>query len=266
MTQGSNQLQMQTGTAADFAGHRLIAIASGKGGVGKTWLAITLSHALAKLNRRVLLFDGDLGLANVDVQLALSPRHDLSAVLTGRSSLDGATMRFETGGFDIIAGASGSGSLALVSQTRLADLRRGFLDRSSQYDHSIVDIGAGIGREVQLLVGACTSALIVTTDEPTSLTDAYALIKVLCRAGCRTSLQIVVNLAADIRQGEHTYQILQRACENFLGISPPLAGIVRRDSHVRESIRHQQPLLARHPNCAVADDVMKIAERLGTAP
>lgn len=242
----------------------IIAVGSGKGGVGKTWFAVSLCHALANLGRKVLLFDGDLGLANVDVQLGLTPPHDLSTVLSGRCSLEGATHRFQAGGFDVIAGHSGSGSLALVSQPRLAELRRNFLGFSARYDHSIIDIGAGIDQTVQSFMAAAGTGLILTTDEPTALTDAYALIKVAARSGAADSLEIVVNMAPDRRQGEHTYQTLLRACENFLKISPPLAGIIRRDSHVNDSIRHQQSLLTRHPNCAAAEDLMAIAARIGT--
>jgi flagellar biosynthesis protein FlhG len=240
----------------------LIAVASGKGGVGKTWFAATLCHALANQGRKVLLFDGDLGLANVDVQLGLMPSHDLSSVLSGRRSLEGATINFPEGKFDIIAGQSGAGSLSLLPQTRLNRLRDDLTQYSTRYQDVVIDVGAGIDGTVQTLVGGAATALILTNDEPTSLTDAYALIKVMSRAQAVPDIQVVVNMASDHRQGEHTYQTILRACENFLKLSPPLAGIIRRDSHVADAIRHQEPLLTRYPNCAAAEDVAAIAKRI----
>src|SRR3990172_9512710 len=156
---------------------RMIAVASGKGGVGKTWFAITLSHAIAKRGRKTLLFDGDLGLANVDIQLGLMPKHDLGAVIAGRLPLNQATVAFEEGGFDIVAGRSGSGNLANLSLNRLNTLAEDLLLLSSVYDHVILDLGAGVERTVRNLTNHVDTVLVVTTDEPTALTDAYAFIK-----------------------------------------------------------------------------------------
>ena len=117
-----------------------IAVASGKGGVGKTWFAITLSHALAKRGGKTLLFDGDLGLANVDIQLGLMPKHDLGAVISGRLPLNQATVAFEDGGFDILAGRSGSGNLADISQSRLNTLVDDVNLLSAAYEHVVFDL------------------------------------------------------------------------------------------------------------------------------
>lgn len=256
------------GSAPSAAADRnnVIAVASGKGGVGKTWLAISLCHALARRARRVLLFDGDLGLANVDVQLGLMPRFDLSSVLAGRRPLEGAVTAFQDGNFDIVAGQSGAGTLAALAPKHLAALRDGVFRMAPGYDHVIMDIGAGIDRTVQTLIQGVGTAVVVTTDEPTALTDAYAFIKVMTRAGHGAGIRIVVNVANDHGHGNHTYQALLRACESFLGIAPPLAGVVRRDPHVAQAIRRQSALLTRHPNCDAAADVAAIAERFGTAP
>lgn len=240
----------------------VIAIGSGKGGVGKTWFAITLSHALARVGQNVLLFDGDLGLANVDIQLGLTPPHDLGSVIAGRRTLQGAKFRYDAGGFDIIAGQSGSGGLASLPPARLASLRDELMTMAPKYNFILVDIGAGIDRAVRTLLGRAGTCLVVTTDEPTSLTDAYALIKVVKAERPNANLQVVVNLAASESEGERTYGILVRACENFLKYTPPLAGIVRRDVKVREAIRSQTASLTRHPNSEAASDVEAIARRL----
>ncbi len=243
-------------------GHNVVAVASGKGGVGKTWFSITLSHAMARLGRRTLLFDGDLGLANVDIQLGLTPEHDLGEVIAGSITLARAAEHFTEGGFDVVAGRSGSGSLATLASQQLIGLRNELLDMARNYDCVVMDMGAGIDRVVRQLAGHARVTLVVTTDEPTSITDAYAFIKVTRASNPGADIRIVVNLAQNTREGEKTYGIILKACQNFLKFTPPLAGIVRRDLKVREAIRHQVPLLVRSPSCDAARDVEAVAHGL----
>lgn len=237
----------------------IIAVASGKGGVGKTWFSITLAGALAKMGKRVLLFDGDLGLANVDVQLGLMPKRDLNDVIRGRLGMDKVIQPYEAGNFDIIAGRSGQASLSALPSQRLALLRDQLMDVASEYDVVICDLGAGVDRTVRMLSATAVSTLLISTDEPTSLTDAYAFIKLGNAAGMSKNINIVVNMATNITEGEKTYKTLLKACENFLKLSPPLAGMVRQDSKVKETIRSQTPILIRSPNADAALDVEKIA-------
>ncbi len=238
----------------------MVAVASGKGGVGKTWFSITLAHALTKMGKKVLLFDGDLGLANVDVQLGLMPKRDLNDVIRGRLSLDKVIQEYEDGGFDIIAGRSGQASLSALPSQRLALLRDQLLEVADSYDVVISDLGAGVDRTVRMLAATSTRTILITTDEPTSLTDAYAFIKLGNAAGMSKNISIVVNMAASINEGEKTYRTLLKACENFLRLKPPLAGMVGQDPKVKESIRHQTPLLIRSPNTQAAEDVEQIAQ------
>ena len=240
----------------------LIAVASGKGGVGKTWFSITLVHALARAGRRALLFDADLGLANVDIQLGLMPPRDLGAVLAGRITLKQAVFDYEPGGFGIIAGRSGMGSLASLPANRLVELGRGLADLASDYDYVVMDLGAGLERTVRQFTAQAGICLVVTTDEPTALTDAYAFIKVTLIENPGSDLRLVVNLAANRREGERTFATLRKACQGFLKFNPPLAGIVRRDSRVKDSIRNQTALLTRYPNGEAATDVEAIAMQI----
>jgi flagellar biosynthesis protein FlhG len=242
----------------------LIAVASGKGGVGKTWFSITLVHALARAGRRALLFDADLGLANVDIQLGLMPPRDLGAVLAGRITLSQAVFDYEPGGFGIIAGRSGMGSLASLPANRLVELGRGLADLASDYDYVVMDLGAGLERTVRQFTAQAGICLVVTTDEPTALTDAYAFIKVTLIENPGSDLRLVVNLAANRREGERTFGTLRKACQGFLKFTPPLAGIVRRDSRVKDSIRNQTALLTRYPNGEAATDVEAIAMQIDT--
>jgi flagellar biosynthesis protein FlhG len=243
-------------------GKNMIAVASGKGGVGKTWFSITLAHALSKMGKNVLLFDGDLGLANVDVQLGLMPKRDLNDVIRGRLSLDKVIQRFDEGGFDIIAGRSGQASLSALPSQRLAHLRDQLLEVADSYDVVITDLGAGVDRTVRMLAATSTRTVLITTDEPTSLTDAYAFIKLGNAAGMSKNISIVVNMAPSILEGEKTYKTLLKACENFLRLTPPMAGMIRVDPKVKETIRHQTPLLTRAPNTQAAEDVEEIAKNV----
>ncbi|HLF58769.1 MAG TPA: MinD/ParA family protein [Alphaproteobacteria bacterium] len=247
-------------------GRNVIAVASGKGGVGKTWFAVTLAHALARAGKHTLLFDGDLGLANVDIQLGLMPERDLSGVIAGTLTLRQAVTTLNDAGFDVIAGRSGSGSLAALPGPRLALLHDGLMMFSSDYDRVVIDLGAGVEETVRVLAGEAGTILVVTTAEPTALTDAYAFIKLAAAGKPGADIRIVVNMAASPREGERTYHTILKACENFLKIAPPLAGVVRRDRLVADSIRHQTPILSRHPNSDAANDVALIAKRLLETP
>lgn len=236
---------------------RIVAIASGKGGVGKTWLAVTLAHALALAGRRVLLVDGDLGLANVDVQLGLDPARDLSAVLAGLGVAE-AALRHEAG-FDILPGRSGSGALAALDEAALACLIAALEQAAELWEVVVLDLGAGLGRAVRRLAAAADTLLVVATGEPTSLTDAYAVLKLHRRDRPGGDARVVVNQAADRAAGERVWRTLDQACRSFLGAGVPLAGIVRRDPRVAEAIRRQTPLLTRHPAAAAAEDVARLA-------
>ena len=255
--------------AADAAGHaalpghapgaNLVTIASGKGGVGKTWLSISTAHALARMGRKVLLFDGDFGLANVDIQLGLAPSRDLGSVIGRGAPIATAITPYPAGGFDVIAGKSGSGTLAALARQQVADLRDGLVGLGAAYDRVLVDIGAGVDAAQTTLSSHAGMTLVVTNDEPTSLTDAYAFIKVAAMRQQHPNLAIVVNMAPSRAEGRRTYETLRRACEGFLRLSPPLAGIVRRDPKVRDAIRHQMAIFARHPEADAARDVEALA-------
>lgn len=256
------KLSMAPKAAQHHKGRNMIAIASGKGGVGKTWLSITLAHAFAKEGLKTLLFDGDLGLANVDIQLGLVTPYDLGSVITGRVPLTQAIVPCAECGFDVIAGRSGSGSLANIPLSRLQLIFDDLQLLASQYDKVIIDLGAGVEKAVRLFAGNAGTLVVVCTDEPTSLTDAYAFIKIISRENPDVDIKVVVNSANTYREGEKTYATLLKACQGFLKISPALAGIVRRDTRVRDSIRAQTSLLTSYPNAEATGDVLKIAENL----
>ncbi|MBN9563696.1 MAG: AAA family ATPase [Alphaproteobacteria bacterium] len=241
---------------------RLVAIASGKGGVGKTWFAITLAHALARAGRRVLLFDGDLGLANVDIQLGLTPSRDLGSVVAGRASIAEAALRHPEGGFDILAGRSGSGTLSTLDPAVLEHILAALRQEAGRRDIVLLDLGAGLDRATRRMAAAADRLLVMATEEPTSLTDAYAVLKLYATDRAAGDARVVVNQAGSRLAGERTHATLRRACATFLGQTPPLAGVIRRDDRVRDAIRRQTLLLTRHPASAAAGDVEAVARTL----
>jgi len=248
------------------AGGRIVAIASGKGGVGKTWFSITLAHALARQGRRVLLFDGDLGLANVDIQLGLTPERDIGAVIAGRLTLAEAITPLRDGGFDLLPGRSGSGAFTTLDAAAFAGLLAALRHVALRYDIVLLDLGAGIDTTVRQFSAFADTLVVVATGEPTSLTDAYAALKLHAADKPNGDARVIVNQAASRPSGERTHATLARACATFLGKSPALAGIIRRDDRVKDAIRRQTLLLLRHPTAPAAADVEGIARGFAASP
>ena len=236
---------------------RTIAIASGKGGVGKTWFSITLAHALARHGRRVLLFDGDLGLANVDIQLGIAPPLSLADVMGG-IPLAQAIEHHAPGGFDVLAGSSGSGTLAGLEGGPL----EGLLDQLGAlrgYHHILLDLGAGLEGGVRRMAAWADALIVLAINEPTSITDAYATLKLHATDRPAGDARLVINTAASAAAAERTAEIIRKTCGAFLGAAPFWLGGVRRDPSVPEAIRHQTLLLTRSPTCMAAQDVDRIA-------
>jgi len=253
---------------------RTIAVASGKGGVGKTWLSITLSHLLARRGARVLLLDADPGLANIDIQLGLTPARDLSDVAAGRVDLLEAVIDY-TGPdgsdrpFSILPGRSGLSVLGRMPLPELDAMLARLRDLQA-YDTVLLDLGAGIDRMTRRLAAWADTLLVVTTDEPTAIADAYAVLKLHVRdhwalrqgAGPEPDVRVVINQAATLSSGERAFTSLTKACSTFLGTTPALCGIIRRDPNVGEAVRRQTMLAIRHPNTQALEEVHRVARAL----
>ena len=242
--------------------NNIIAGASGKGGVGKTWMSITLTHLLARSGRRVLLFDGDIGLANVDVQLGLTPERDLSDVFSGKLKMKDIIFTYPEGGFDVIAGRSGSGSLSALPDTILMKMKEDLEQIATEYDAVMIDLGAGIEKTIRFLSSIASRVVVVVTDEPTSLTDAYAFIKLCLQQPITPDVQVIINQAMSQKEGERTYEAINKACVSFLKYSPNLLGVVRKDNKVRDTIRSQKSMIETSPHSTATTDVAAISIKL----
>ena len=244
----------------------VIAIASGKGGVGKTWFSITLAHALAKMGKRVLLFDGDLGMANVDVQLGLLPQLDVVDVLMGDKNLKDVITSFEDPEedvtFDIIPGRSGAGTLSQIPMSKIMALRADLAVLASDYDYVLIDLGAGVEPSIRHFVAEADFSFILSTQEPTSMSDAYSFIKLLKQEAPEKEMHLVVNQAMTIKDGNNVFASLREMGEKFLEVSFELMGVIRFDKKVPESIRYQAPTLSYCPNIRPANDVVSVAKKV----
>ena len=239
-----------------------LAIASGKGGVGKTSIAVNLAYALHDIGHTLILMDSDLGLANLDVMLGVNPRKNIQDLISPDVRAEDVLLELESSGLAMLPAASGVVDLVEMDED-IQDMILTKLNSVFQrYDYLLLDLGAGIGSTVLAFASMPQERLIVVTPEPTSLTDGYALIKILATQYRIRHFQIIVNMAENEREARATFDRLNTACEKFMGLSVNWLGMVHLDKAVPEAVRRQKPLLRIAPESRAAKDLRKIAVRL----
>ncbi len=240
---------------------RVVVVSSGKGGVGKSTFSLNLGLALSSFGLKVVLVDADMGMANIDVMLGMVPQFNIFHMISGEMGLRDIIINGPMG-MDIIPGGSGIAELANLKDDELKRILFEMGKMDGDYDYMIVDTGAGISESVLQFVLAGDDVIVVTTPEPTSLTDAYGLIKNVARDGYEGNIFVVVNRVIKEAEGQMVGQKLQLVGEKFLGLELFMLGHIVQDSAVEQVIKEQKALLQEHPRCEASRNIVAIAARL----
>lgn len=240
---------------------RVLAITGGKGGVGKTSVSVNLAIALARTGSKVCLFDADTGLANINVMLGLHPAHTLEHLFTGEKPI-GDILLEGPAGIDIIPGASGFAQCVELGVNEQRRLVESISELEPNYDYMLVDTAAGISPTVLHFIAASQIAAVVITPEPTSLTDAFSLLKVLRRRGYRRKVEVIVNMASNARQAEKVYRRFDAAVKKYLGLQTEQLGALWMDESMRTAVSMQRPVTLFSKEDPSAKGFYRLAEKL----
>ena len=239
---------------------KVITVTGGKGGVGKTNICANLAVAIAQLDRRVMLLDGDFGLANVDVLFGLQPGHTMADVVRGERSLAEVIIKGPAGVM-VVPGASGLSEMASLTPAQNAGIVNAFSELTCDIDVLLVDTPAGISDPVLRFSEAAHEVVVVVCDEPTSITDAYAVIKVLSRERNVNRFRIVTNMTREGGHGRQLFEKLLRVTERFLQVSLDHAGSVPYDDRVWRAVQLQTPFVTAFPSSLAAAALKQLAHR-----
>jgi len=244
---------------------RVVTVTSGKGGVGKTNVSVNLAMALSNAGKRVTIMDADLGLGNIDVLLGLHPQYNLNQVIEGEQQLDDIIVP-GPGNISIIPAASGVQNMAELSPPQHAGLIRAFSEMSHDLDVLLVDTAAGIADSVISFSRAAQEVVVVVNDEPASITDAYALIKVLNREYGLFRFRILCNRVKSAQQGRELYSTITRVTDRFLDVALDYIGFIPDDDFVVKAIRKQRPVVDAYPRSKASMAFKTLAEKMNKWP
>jgi flagellar biosynthesis protein FlhG len=244
---------------------RAIAVTGGKGGVGKTNVSVNLGVAAAEMGQKVMLLDADLGLANIDVVLGLHPQYDLSHVMRGERTLDEILIEGPAG-LKVIPGASGLQSLAELSPAEHTGLIRAFGELAADTELLIVDTAAGISDTVLSFSRAAHEIVVVVCDEPASITDAYAIIKLLNRDYGHQRFRVLANMVRSAQEGRELFNKMCRVTDRYLDVTLGFMGAVPFDESLRKAVKTQRPVVQAFPRSRVAQVFRSLAKKIQTWP
>jgi flagellar biosynthesis protein FlhG len=244
---------------------KVISVTGGKGGVGKSNITVNLALSLARRGQKVLIMDADLGLANVDIMLGLRVEKNLSHLVRGECSLEDIIIEGPEG-VKIIPASSGTKEMAQLSEMEHVGLIRAFSSLSDQIDTLIVDTAAGIADNVISFAQASQDLLVVVCDEPTSITDAYALIKILSQEHGLFRFRIVANMVRSPREGKELFSKLSRVTDQFLDVALDYMGSIPFDENVRKAVRKQQALVNLYPSSPASIAIDELAVKVAQWP
>ena len=244
---------------------RVIAVASGKGGVGKTNVSVNLGMAMSSQGKQVMLLDADLGLGNVDVLLGVHPVHNLSHVISGERTLEEVIVEGPAG-LQIVPAASGIKRMAELSPEEHVGLVRAFSELNNNLDVLIIDTAAGISDSVITLTRAAQEVLVVVCDEPASITDAYALIKVLNQEHGINKFHVMVNMVQSVQQGHDLFAKMLKVTDKFLDVTLDFTGTVPYDDYLRKAIQRQRAVSDAYPRSRSALAFKKLAQAVDKWP
>jgi flagellar biosynthesis protein FlhG len=244
---------------------RIIGIASGKGGVGKTTVSTNLAVALAQSGKQVMLFDADLGLANAQIALGIRSEFNFSHVVSGEKTLNEIVVTGPSGLF-VVPGASGVGRMADLSMAEIQGIIQAFSTFEKPLDYLIVDVAAGISPSVITFLRACHQVGIVARDEPSSIADAYGTIKVLSQDYQVEDIGLIPNMVPDHRAGQMLYQRINAVCLKFLGVNLEYIASIEADDAILDSLRKYSPVLQASPASRAARDFRALAKAIEIMP
>lgn len=240
---------------------RVIAVTSGKGGVGKTNVVANLAVSLSRVGKRVLILDADLGLGNLDVLLGLVPRHTIEDVLVGTHTL-AEIMLTGPAGIHVLPASSGVPRLTSLTEAQQLMIQEQLADLASAMDVLLIDTGAGISPNVTFFASAADETMVVISPEPTSLTDAYALIKVLARQYRERRFKVLVNQAKSPREASEVFGKLDVAVDRFLHVAVELVGAIPDDDYVHMAVMQQKAVSDMFPEAPAAQAFKRLAQQI----